>query len=135
MRARSSWLRSISSTFRLEAPDRVACLSLRFQIAQKIHAVTERPADGRPNLRHWDLIDIILLRAIAPKDLAGVRTACRAIFKSRATHNWPPTLDVVELWREPYLADVERMGTDLPSDVDAAAEEVRRFIAEIERAR
>lgn len=121
--------------FSLDGPDRIACLSLRFQIAQKLHAVTEKPVDGRTNLRHWDLIDIILLRALAPEDLAEVRAACNEIFETRATHAWPPTLDVVELWREPFLADVARMGVGLPRDVDQAAEEVRRFIAEIDRAR
>jgi hypothetical protein len=107
--------------FSLDGPDRIACLSLRFQIAQKIHAVTERPTH-RPNLRHWDLIDIILLRSLAPDDLADVHAACREIFESRATHAWPPTLDAVEIWREPYRADAERMGdAALPADVDSAA--------------
>jgi len=121
--------------FSLDGPDRITCLSLRYQIAQKLHAVTETPADGRTNLRHWDLTDLILLQTLVPEDLAGVRAACSEVFEARATHPWPPALDVVDLWREPYLADVERMGVDLPADVDQAAEKVRRFIAEIDRAR
>jgi hypothetical protein len=42
--------------FGLDGPEEVACLSLRFQVAQKLHAVTEQPPN-RENLRFWDLID------------------------------------------------------------------------------
>jgi hypothetical protein len=36
---------------------------VRYQIAQKLHAVTERPS-GRENARYWDLIDLLLLRGL-----------------------------------------------------------------------
>jgi hypothetical protein len=62
------------SDFGLDGPERVACLSLRHQIAQKLHAVTEQPPD-RPNLRFWDLIDLILLGALLDDDLTPVRDA------------------------------------------------------------
>jgi hypothetical protein len=120
--------------FKLDSPAVVTCLSLRYQIAQKIHAVTEQPADGRPNLRHWDLIDLILLRAIAEGDLWRIREACLQTFEVRGTHDWPPTLKVPDAWSEPYRLDVSEIGGDLPEDAQAAAAEVADFIAAIDAA-
>lgn len=121
--------------FKLDSPEMVTCLSLRYQIAQKIHAVTEEPADGRPNLRHWDLIDLILLRALLDEDLWRVRDACVQTFEVRGTHDWPPTLKVPDAWSEPYRFDVSQIKADLPDDVQAAAAEVVDFIAAIDLAR
>lgn len=50
--------------FKLNGPENVACLSLRYQVAQKIHAVSEQPA-SRVNHRYWDLIDLLLQRESA----------------------------------------------------------------------
>jgi Nucleotidyl transferase AbiEii toxin, Type IV TA system len=120
--------------FKLDSPERVTCLSLRYQIAQKLHAVTEQP-DGRANLRHWDLIDLILLRDLAGEDLSRVRDACVQTFEDRGTHAWPPTLQVPEAWSEPYRVDVNEIGANLPDDVRTAGEAVTDFIAAIEVAR
>lgn len=119
--------------FKLESPEVVACLSLRYQIAQKIHAVTEEPADGRANLRHWDLIDLILLRALLEEDLWRVREACVQTFENRATHNWPPELATPDGWEQPYMAEAEKLEFT-PADVHEAAAEIRAFIAEIDAA-
>lgn len=119
--------------FKLDGPASVACLSLRYQIAQKLHAVTERPPD-RPNLRYWDLIDLILLRELVSGDLPSVRAACVEIFAGRATHSWPPVLVVPELWREPYRTSAADIGAGVPLQVDDAAGLVRELIAEIEDA-
>lgn len=43
-------------------------MSVRYQIAQKIHACTEVPEDDRPNDRFRDLIDIQLLHELIPPD-------------------------------------------------------------------
>ncbi len=121
--------------FKLDSPERVTCLSLRYQIAQKIHAVTEEPADGRPNLRHWDLIDLILLRALPEEDLWRVREACVWTFEKRGTHEWPPTLKAPDAWNEPYRFDASQIAADLPDDMQAAADAVAEFIVEIDAAR
>lgn len=107
-------------------------MSLRYQIAQKIHAVSEAPADGRPNLRYWDLIDLILLRALLDEDLWPVREACVQTFEVRGTHDWPPTLEVPDAWSEPYRVDASQISTELPEDVKAAAAVVADFIAAID---
>jgi hypothetical protein len=120
--------------FRLDGPSWVACLSLRFQIAQKIHAVTEQPED-RENLRFWDLIDLILLRELlAEEGLGAVREACVMTFATRGMHAWPPELAVPGSWAGPYASAIEDVDRALPSSVEAAADEVRTFIAEIDGA-
>jgi predicted nucleotidyltransferase component of viral defense system len=54
--------------FGLFGPETVPCLSTRFQIAQKIHAVTEQFED-RHNSRFRDLLDLILLREEAAAEV------------------------------------------------------------------
>jgi hypothetical protein len=119
--------------FKLRGPERVACLSLRYQVAQKLHAVTEQPSD-RANLRYWDLIDLILLRDLLGEDLAPVGEACVETFAGRGTHRWPPELATPEAWREPYASSVTEVEAGLPGDVEGAAEDVRAFIAAIDDA-
>jgi hypothetical protein len=116
--------------FGLESPELVACLSLRYQVAQKLHAVTEQPPD-RPNLRFWDLIDLILLAALLDDDLTPLRDAAIAIFETRGTHAWPPDLTIPEAWRAPYAAGVAELDAGLPAQVDDAAARVRALITAI----
>jgi hypothetical protein len=119
--------------FKLDGPERVACLALRYQVAQKLHAVTEQP-DGRANHRFWDLIDLQLQRELLGSDLARVREACVEIFTGRDLQPWPPGLVIPEDWREPYAAVAGELDADLPLDVDSAANQVRDFIAAIDAA-
>lgn len=119
--------------FKLDGPERVACLALRYQVAQKLHAVTEQP-DGRANHRFWDLIDLQLQRELLGNDLARVREACAEIFAGRDLHPWPPELVVPDDWREPYAAAAGELDANLPLDVDSAADQVRDFIAAIDAA-
>lgn len=120
--------------FKLDGPEWVACLSLRYQIAQKLHAVTEQPAD-RENLRFWDLIDLILLRELLGEGgLVAVHEACVKTFQTRDTHAWPPELVLPASWAEPYAAAIDEVEGAMPATVEAAADEVRAFIAEIDAA-
>jgi Nucleotidyl transferase AbiEii toxin, Type IV TA system len=110
----------------------VRCLSIRYQIAQKLHACTEVFPLGRENDRFRDLIDLLLLRALDP-DLTAIRHACDDIFASRAKHAWPPTLDAPSSWAEPYA----RLAGELEfaiTDLDEAARLVSEFIGEIDEA-
>lgn len=119
--------------FKLPGPNKVACLSLRYQVAQKIHAVTEQPED-RQNLRFWDLVDLILLRDLLGNSLEPTHLACEEIFAKRDTHRWPPELVVPDDWADPYAEVAAEIAADLPTDVDTAAAEVRAFIAVIDAA-
>lgn len=116
----------------LDAPERIACVSVRYQIAQKLHACTERYADGRPNYRFRDLIDIQLLRdLVVDRDLPAVREACAEIFALRDAHTWPPEVTVWPAWGEGFRTMAADLGFHT-SDVEAAAHDLRSVIAEID---
>jgi hypothetical protein len=104
-------------------------LSLRYQIAQKLHAVTQRFEQGERE-RFRDLIDLIICRDLVA-DLGDVRDACIDTFDARSLHAWPPILQVPNSWAEPYTALAEEM--DFPvTDVGEAAAQVREFISKID---
>jgi hypothetical protein len=109
----------------------VACLSLRFQVAQKIHACTERFPD-RENERVHDLIDLQLMEGLI-EDYGRVKEACIEIFNLRKTHPWPPTLTAEPTWPDTYQSLVAEL--DLPTqDIDDAITQVRTLIDMIQHA-
>jgi hypothetical protein len=113
----------------LDGPEFIHCLSARFQIAQKIHAVTTPAREGRSNDRYRDLVDLWLLRHIGIHP-GEVRTACEDVFRVREMHPWPPELHVPEHWATPFARLAGEVG--LPTtDVEAAASSLRDWIAEI----
>jgi hypothetical protein len=112
----------------LDGPDEVACQSLRYQIATKLHAVTER-FDDRENDRFRDLIDLLLLRDLEP-DLTPLAEACRDVFTSRGKQSWPPRLTVEPSWPDEYRA----LAFDLDfavGDVTEAATLVQELIDQL----
>jgi hypothetical protein len=116
----------------IEGPERIVCASVRYPIAQKIHACTEIYRDGRENDRFRDLIDLQLLRDLLDDGaLPRVRDACVEIFALRNTHTWPPDVTLYPSWRDAFAAMAANIGfyTD---DVDVAAADLRKFIAEID---
>jgi Nucleotidyl transferase AbiEii toxin, Type IV TA system len=118
----------------LPEPESVAVVGPRYQIAQKLHACTERFQTGPDNDRFRDLMDLLLLRdVLADTDLPRVREACTRIFKAREKHPWPPTITVYESWRVPYrnMARDESFGIE---DVDEAAALVAEMITLIDAA-
>lgn len=117
--------------FGITGPETVLCLSLRYQIAQKIHAVTERFAEGG-NERFRDLIDLIICRDLVG-DIGQVKEACLDTFAARDLHSWPPELIVPAAWEEPYAALAEEMNFPV-TDVEEAAREVRELISAIDAA-
>lgn len=117
----------------IDGPDRIACLSVRYQIAQKIHACTEVPEGDRPNDRFRDLIDIQMLRELVPSSgLASLRTACVEIFELRRMHAWPPDVVIWPAWPDGFARMAREIGFQ-PDDVVDAAQAVRRIVAETDR--
>ena len=117
----------------LDGPEFIHCLSARFQIAQKIHAVTTPAREARGNDRYRDLIDLWLLRQIGV-DAGEIRAACEDVFRVRAMHPWPPEVHVPEHWATPFTRLAGEVG--LPTvDVEAAAASLREWIAVIAASR
>lgn len=118
----------------IEVPAEIPCVSMRYQIAQKLHACTQVFDDGPANGRFRDLIDLLLLRALlSAEDLPSVRAACIETFELRATHRWPPAVVVGAGWAPAYAQLAAGVGFHV-TDVEEAAERVRAFVAEIDGA-
>jgi hypothetical protein len=122
------------STIGLEGPGTIPVLAVPWQVAQKLHAVTEPPLrDGAPNRRYWDLVDLQLLQSLTVGRLSQVKDACVLTFAARKQHSWPPRITVYPEWAELY----EAMATDLGmpiTDVSDAVEVVHGFIDQIDSA-
>lgn len=112
----------------IEGPGVVLVLAERWQIAQKLHAVSETFADGRENPRFRDLIDLQLLDAL-DIDLAAVRDACERVFAARDQHAWPPVITVQPNWPDAYRTMAEDL--DFPVRVEDAVRAVQDFVARI----
>jgi hypothetical protein len=120
-------------SLQIPTPGDVPCVSVRYQVAQKLHACTERFEIGE-NERYRDIMDVLLLEDLLRGDgLQRARAACIDIFQTRATHEWPPNVVVYDSWRAgfPKLAEDTRFQ---PTDIDEAAGRVRALIADIDAA-
>jgi hypothetical protein len=117
----------------ITGPDVVACVAVRWQIAQKLHACTQIFPVGE-NHRFRDLLDLQLLGALVPNDeWIAVREACAAIFRGRDTHSWPPIVTVYPSWRDGYPALANEIGHQV-IDADQAAALVHELISHIDQA-
>lgn len=103
--------------FQLLGPSRVATLSLRYQIAQKIHAVTEE-IPGRDNSRVRDILDLVLLADLV-SDMGRIKEACLDVFNARAAHEWPPVITVPSSWSKDYAGLVDNLALPAPTFDDA----------------
>ncbi len=120
------------STIGLDGPDIIPVLAVRWQIAQKLHAVTEPPPrPGGENPRYWDLIDLQLLQALTSENLAPVKDACRRIFAARDQQHWPPQITTYPDWSDRYAAMASSL--DMPIvDLDEAINVIHAFIYAID---
>jgi len=117
------------TVFGLDSIEPISCMSVSYQIAQKLHACTEVKPD-EDNHRFTDLIDLQLLEELVD-DWPAVRTACEEVFGLRKQHPWPPAVAVYASWTEAYAASA--VGNHFPvTDVDEAAANVTALIAKIE---
>lgn len=110
--------------FGLEGPDVIPCIPLTKQVAQRLHAATEPPPEGKTNERFRDLVDIVLLGALMPAS-SQLRDVCEETFAIRGKQAWPPEITIDETWGEP-LEEMAR-GMGLPQ---RTAEEIVRYVEE-----
>jgi Nucleotidyl transferase AbiEii toxin, Type IV TA system len=120
------------STIGLDGPEIIPVLATRWQIAQKLHAVTEPPLrPGAENPRYWDLIDLQLLEALTAEDLAPVKDACKRTFAARRQQPWPPQITIYPDWPDRYAAMAKSL--DMPiTDVNQAVETIHAFVRQID---
>lgn len=118
--------------FGIEGPDSLPCMSLDKQVAQKLHAMTAPPAIGKSNDRFRDLVDLVILSAMAPAS-QELRACCVETFAIRAMHDWPPTVAPPEHWREPVARLAKEIGLEI-SSIEDLTEHVTLYIQAIEGA-
>ncbi len=120
------------STIGLDGPDIIPVLAVRWQIAQKLHAVTEPPLrPGGENPRYWDLIDLQLLQALTGENLAPVKDVCQRIFAVRGQQSWPPQITTYPDWSDRYTTMASSL--DMPvTDLNEAVEAIHELIHAID---
>jgi hypothetical protein len=111
-------------------------MTIPWQIAQKLHAVTAVLEEPKVNDRAHDLVDLQLLEGLLPDaDLLSTRRACIAVFQARAQHPWPPGVAALPHWPPIYAGALEGLDhLELARTVDAAAEALQRFVLRIDGA-
>ncbi len=114
--------------------DAVPCMTLPWQIAQKIHACTDHGDGPRINDRAHDLVDLQLLEALmVDETLGATQTACQAVFAARGKHDWPPTVVALPHWGPLYSRALEGLaGLGMATDINEAVERTRLFIRRID---
>lgn len=109
----------------LPAPGPSPLMPLHFQVAQKLHGVTE--PGGR---RAHDLIDLQLMARDPKLDLSMTKEVCVRLFKYRKMQEWPPTVIKGEGWEERYGDQLS--GLDVLQSVDEAVVWANELIARID---
>lgn len=119
----------------LPTADPVACMTVDWQIAQKLHAVTAILNEGRVNDRAHDLVDLQILEALVDDTaFASTLDACVQVFTARAQQSWPPKVTVYEHWDVIYHRAASSVPTlDLAPTAADAADRVRDLIERINR--
>lgn len=118
----------------LPTPEPANCVSLRYQVGQKLHACTETFGPGRENDRFRDIMDLLLVEdLIHETGLGRVREACVDIFEARDKHQWPPAVTVYDRWRSQFAALARENGFT-PENIDEAAKSLQELIDAIDAA-
>jgi hypothetical protein len=103
----------------LRVPSPIRCLNLSEQIAQKLHACTRPYSAGRAR----DVLDILLIDMLGKLDAKKVRAAAEQVFEERATHAFPPTVQLAAEWKP----ELEVLAKELGYSTTSATEIESRF--------
>lgn len=131
--------------FGLPDPDVLVGVAMRFQIAQKMHAVSDpHEPPTATNDRARDVVDLALLRDLAAvtgsPTLLEIKIAGSSLFESRAheseqlglpTRSWPPIVKGHAHWSDDYARAAKSAGIDL--SLDEAVAVVNAWIDEVDR--
>lgn len=132
--------------FGLPDPELLVGIAMRFQIAQKLHAVSDpHQPPHLLNDRPRDVVDLLLLRDLIATTgspaLEDVRDAAVAVVEARGAEatqlgvparSWPPTIRAYDHWINDYSKAVT--SADVELSLDNAIEVLNSWIAEIAEA-
>ncbi len=110
------------------APSAIPLMPLTFQVAQKLHAVTQ-PGNDRAR----DLIDLQLMAENATMDFARLNAFCKRLFAFRKRHPWPSMVVKGPKWDELY--DSQKGSLPVLPTVDGAIVWANQLIARINAAK
>jgi predicted nucleotidyltransferase component of viral defense system len=111
----------------LQEPKDISVISIRSQVAQKLHALTY----GKQNRPH-DLVDLQLLVDINKLNFSSVKEICVRLFDFRKAQSWPPELETSEDWRAGYVSAASGVGVH--QNPDKALEWLEALVSQIEAA-
>jgi len=114
----------------LPTPEYLVGLAMSYQIAQKIHAASERHEPPEfINERARDVVDLLLLRELMEKTgeptNVAILSAIEDIFDTRAnearilgrqTRSWPARLHAFDHWQSDYATAAESAGIEMSLD-------------------
>jgi len=133
------------AAFGLPTPEHLVTLSLRYQIAQKVHAATDpHEPPEYVNDRARDVVDLLLLRDLtrasgeprlpaiwgAIVDIFDARAA-EAVATGRPQRHWPARLSAYPHWHASYLAAAQSAG--IPDSLEEAVAETNAWFDEIDK--
>ena len=127
MRELPQKIKDIFAALNFPEPRPIPLMTIPFQIAQKLHGVTQR---GSSRVR--DLIDLQLIAKSEDVDYETTAEVCRRLFKYRRMHTWPPTVAKADDWDGVY--DNQRGDLPVAASCDEAVAFVNDLIERIDRA-
>ena len=127
MRELPQKIKDIFAALNFPEPRPIPLMTIPFQIAQKLHGVTQR---GSSRVR--DLIDLQLIAKSEDVDYETTAEVCRRLFKYRRMHTWPPTVAKADDWDGVY--DNQRGDLPVAASCDEAVAFVNDLIGRIDRA-
>lgn len=98
-------------------PKPLRVMKLAYQIAQKLHAVSEPGSE-----RAHDLIDLQLICNRSPINYAEVKDVCQRLFDYRRRQSWPAVVTALPSWDNLYVQARNNLldnGDVLPSAAEA----------------
>lgn len=89
----------------LPAPGALPLMRLDYQIAQKLHALSEPRSE-----RAHDLVDLQVMLGNSKVDSEKTGYLCERLFAYRKAQEWPPCLEIAPSWEDAYAASSKGLG-------------------------
>ena len=106
-------------------PEPIRVMKLAYQIAQKLHALSEPGSE-----RAHDLVDLQLIVSNSPLDMADLYSKCHRLFDYRHKQAWPPFIVKGTDWDDLY--SYARNNLPVMLTADEAVKWCNDFITQIE---
>lgn len=110
----------------LPEPEPVPLMTIPYQIAQKLHGLSEQNSN-----RAHDLIDLQIIVSGCEVDYRETRTTCERLFAYRKAQTWPPEIKCGEGWQSLYQEQIGSL--KVLDDLSDAIDWVNELIVKISK--